>query len=126
VGEGGARALAARARPDAAVVVATSDLGGAEARAARPDAVLWPLYRTALAETLPAAAREALRGTFDVWFGSPSAVEGFARLAPGALARARRVYTFGATTRDEVVARGRADATPVSDAGSAPRPLTDR
>ncbi len=42
-------------------------------------------------------------------FASPSAVRNFERLAPGALARATRVFCHGRTT---LAAVGRADAEP--------------
>jgi uroporphyrinogen-III synthase len=105
---GGGAELAAAARPDAPVVAATSDLGGEEVRRVRPDARLWVLYATVCPEALPAAARAALEGRFDVLFASPSAVRNFERLAPGALARARRVLCHGRTTMEEVARHGRA------------------
>lgn len=103
---GGAADLAAVARPDVPVVAATSDRGGDEARRIRPDVLLWVLYRTVTPATLPEAARAALAGPFDVLFTSPSAVEGFERLAPGMLARARRRLCHGGTTLAAVEARG--------------------
>jgi uroporphyrinogen-III synthase len=104
---GGAAALAAAARPDHPVVTATSDLGGDEVQRVRPDAVRWVLYRTVCPPDLPAAARAALEGSFDVLFTSPSAVRHFDRLAPGALARARRILCHGGTTLAEVTRFGR-------------------
>lgn len=104
---GGGAALAAAARPDAPVIAATSDLGGAEVLRVRPDAAVWVIYRTVCPPALPAEALAALEGPFDVWFTSPSAVRNFARLAPGALARARRVLWFGATTAAEIAKHGR-------------------
>ncbi|MDP2316130.1 MAG: uroporphyrinogen-III synthase [Pseudomonadota bacterium] len=98
---GGGATLAAAARPGP-VICATSDLGGDEVLRVRPDAVRWVLYRTVCPDALPAAAVAALDGPFDVLFTSPSAVRNFDRLAPGALARARRVLCHGATTLAEV------------------------
>lgn len=105
--QGGGAALAAAARPDAPVIAATSDLGGAEVLRVRADAHVWVLYQTVCPPDLPADARAALDGPFDVWFTSPSAVRNFERLAPGALARARRVLWFGATTAAEIEKHGR-------------------
>ncbi len=105
--EGGAAGLARLARPDAPVLFATSDLGGPEVLGVRPDAVRWALYRTACPSRLPEAAVVAMEGAFDVHFASPSAVDHFVRLAPGALARARRVLFHGATTGEAVRRQGR-------------------
>jgi len=103
--EGGGAELARAARPGP-VICATSDIGGDEVLRVRPDAARWVLYRTVCPATLPGEAVAATRGVFDVLFTSPSAVRNFENLAPGALAKARRVLCFGATTCAEVEARG--------------------
>jgi uroporphyrinogen-III synthase len=102
---GGAAALAAAAGPGP-LLYATSDLGGDEVLRVRPDAIRWVLYRTVCPDALPPAALAALAGPFDVLFTSPSAVRNFDQLAPGALARARRILCHGATTRAAVRTMG--------------------
>lgn len=106
----GAAALTMLARPGP-VIVATSDLGGQEVLRVRPDASIWPLYRTECPDSLPDAVRTALALTFDVWFTSPSTVANFEKLAPGALERAREVFWTGETTRIALAARTRRTVT---------------
>lgn len=99
--EGGAAALAARARPGP-VVFATSDLGGEEVWRVRPDAVRWVTYRTEAPDDLPAPARAALAGgAYAVLATSPSALRHLERLAPGAVTHATHVLCHGATTLRE-------------------------
>lgn len=97
---GGGVDLARAARPGPLICV-TSDIGGQEVQKVRPDAVLWVVYRTVCPPSLPPDAIAALEGDFEVLLASPSAVRHFERLAPGALARARRVLCHGATTLAE-------------------------
>lgn len=93
--EGGAAALAARARPGV-VLVLTSDLGGDEALRVRPDAIVVPTYRTLPVESLPAFDRP-----YSLYAASPSALRVFDALVPGGVAGAERVYARGATTLAE-------------------------
>lgn len=102
---GGGEDLARRARPGPVICV-TSDIGGDEVRKVRPDARMWVVYRTVCPPALPEAARAALDGEFELFFASPSAIRNFARLAPGALARARRVLCHGRTTLEEATRLG--------------------
>lgn len=95
--EGGAAALAGRARPGP-VVLFTSDLGGDEALSVRPDLRVVPVYKTVAPPDLPEAAWAALSGDYALLAASPSALRYFDLLAPGAVARARRVWCRGATT----------------------------
>ena len=95
--EGGGRALAAAAG-EGSLLLLTSDLGGAEVRARRPDVQVVPVYRTVRPTALPQAALAAMEGEFDLLFASPSAVENFVLLAPGRLPQARRCYAHGAST----------------------------
>lgn len=90
--EGGAAALAARARPGV-VLVLTSDLGGEEVLRVRPDAVVIPTYRTCPVGELPTFAEP-----YSLLAASPSALRAFEALRPGGVARAERVYARGATT----------------------------
>lgn len=89
---GGAADLARRAGPGPLLLVA-SDLAGAELRPVRPDVVHLVSWRT-----LPAAALELPDGPFDVLFASPSAVDAFVGLAPGAAIR--HAWCHGRTTLD--------------------------
>ncbi len=100
----GGGALATLARPGP-VVLATSNLGGEEVLRVRPDAVIWPLYRTCCPDALPEDAIAALQAPFDVWFTSPSTIANFDRLAPGALTRAREIFWSGDTTRTALATR---------------------
>lgn len=103
---GGASALARAARRDAYVLHATSDLGGAEVLRVRPDARIWVVYRTACPASLPPSALAALGGPYEVLFCSPSAIDHFERLAPGALIRADAVLCHGRTTLAALARRG--------------------
>lgn len=95
---GGAAELARRARPGLPLVAPTSDLGGEELRAARPDAIRVVVYRTVCPARLPEDARAALAGPYALVAASPSALHHLEALAPGAVARAEQVYAWGATT----------------------------
>jgi uroporphyrinogen-III synthase len=106
VAEGGAAALAALAGP-APLVHLTSDLGGAESAKSRPDRVLWTGYRVVCPASLPDPVMKALRGpSYALWFGSPSAVQNFETLAPGAVLKASRVWAHGGTTLAELEGMG--------------------
>lgn len=105
--EGGGAALASAAG-NGRLLLLTSDLGGAELRAQRPDTQIVVVYRTACPTRLPDAAILAMEADFDVHFASPSAVENFVRLAPGRLERARRCYAHGGSTVAALRSRGRA------------------
>ena len=113
---GGGAALAAVTRPGP-VLLATSDIGGDEVLRVRPDTMRWVTYQTVCPADLPAAARAALLGAYEVLAASPSALRNLEALAPGAVARARCIRAWGGTTRAAALALG---ATRVEDA-----PLVD-
>ncbi len=102
--EGGGRELAAAARPGR-VLALTSDRGGDEVLAVRPDAVRVVCYRTAPTAALPAAAHAATAGRYDVLFASPSAVSAFLALAASTVGL-RRAFCVGRTTLDAALAIG--------------------
>lgn len=108
---GGGAELARAARPGVPLVAPTSDLGGDEVRRVRPDAEAVVAYRTTCPERLPDDARAALAGPFRLYAASPSALKNLETLAPGAVARAERVYAHGATTADAARALGARDVT---------------
>ncbi|MBM4366817.1 MAG: hypothetical protein FJ102_11440 [Deltaproteobacteria bacterium] len=89
----------------AEAVLLTSDLGVANAQR-------WPglravaTHRTTCPPSLPGEAVAALAGDYAVLVASPSAVVNLERLAPGALARARRVLCHGGSTLDAARAHG--------------------
>jgi uroporphyrinogen-III synthase len=93
---GGAAELVAGVDPKLAVLL-TSDLGVERAKR-WPDLLAVATHRTAAAEALPDVALSAMKGEFDLLFASPSAVDAFARLAPGQIVRARRVRCHGTST----------------------------
>ncbi|MBM4391860.1 MAG: uroporphyrinogen-III synthase [Deltaproteobacteria bacterium] len=86
-------------------VLLTSDLGVENARR-------WPglravaTHRTTCPPSLPGEAVTALAGEYAVLVASPSAVTNLERLAPGAIARARRVLCHGQSTLDAARAHG--------------------
>ena len=84
----------------------TSDRGGAESAKVRPDRILWVGYRVGCPDQLDPAVWSAMEGPFALWFGSPSAVQNFSTLAPGAIDRAAIVWAHGATTVREVLGHG--------------------
>lgn len=104
--EGGARALAACVGATRLPVLLGSDLAGAELLAVRPEARHVVAYRAACPAALPPAAVDAMRGDFAVAFASPSAVDHFVALAPGALERASARWCHGRTTAAAIGARG--------------------
>ncbi len=95
----GGAASGARIARRGPLIHLTSDLGGAESFAVRPDRTLWIGYRTVCPDALPEPVQAALElGPYALWFGSPSAVHHLDRLAPGALGRAENVWAHGGTT----------------------------
>lgn len=88
---GGGAALASLAR--GVPIVLRSDIGGEEIRERLPEVIDWVAYRT----TCP--TRIELPEPCEILVMSPSAVINLERRAPGALARATRVWWMGGTTR---------------------------
>ncbi len=86
-------------------VLLTSDLGVQNARR-------WPqlravaTHRTTCPPALPDEARASLGGEYAVLVASPSAVINLEALAPGSVARARRVLCHGRSTLDAARAHG--------------------
>lgn len=103
--EGGGAALVAFARPGP-VVLATSDLGGDDVLAARPDTVVWVTHVTRPPRSLPADALAALSTSYELLAGSPSALRHLDQLVPGAVARCARALCHGASTADTARALG--------------------
>ena len=110
--EGGGAALVTAARPGP-VVLATSDLGGEDVLAARPDAVVWVTHVTRPPACLPADAVAALTADYELLAGSPSALRHLDQLLPGAVARCARALCHGASTADTARALGAPVVTPV-------------
>jgi uroporphyrinogen-III synthase len=104
--DGGAAALARRCGTGRVPVLVGSDRAGDEVRSVRTDTRLVIAYRTVAPAALPADALDATRGEFDLVFASPSAVENFAALVPGAIERASARWCLGRTTAAAVQARG--------------------
>ena len=88
---GGGAALAALAR--GVPIVLRSDIGGEEIRERLPAVLDWVAYRTVCPD------RIELPEPCEILVMSPSAVINLERRAPGALARATRVWWMGGTTR---------------------------
>jgi len=82
------------------VLLLTSDLGVVEAGRRWPALAAVATHRTRCPAALPPPAQALLASgaAYDVLVASPSAVENFELLSPGALRRARRVYCHGRST----------------------------
>lgn len=82
------------------VVLLTSDLGVAQAARRWPEVAAIATHHTTCPPSLTPAALDLLASgaPFDVLLASPSAAANLEHLAPGALARARRVYCHGRST----------------------------
>ncbi len=92
----------------ASTLLLTSDLGAHTAARRWPTMAVLVTHRTVAPASLPAPAAALLAsGTaFAVFFASPSAVENFEHLAPGAAARAAARYVHGASTAAALTALG--------------------
>ncbi len=107
--DGGATELMALVDPAQSLLL-TSDIGAARARRTWPRLEVLVTHVTGCPESLPSPALAALRSgaPYDVLVASPSAATNLERLAPGALASARRVLCHGASTLTTARALGAA------------------
>lgn len=92
----------------ASTLLLTSDLGAEHAGRRWPTLAVLVTHRTVAPTSLPEAAVALLASgaAYAVFFASPSAVENFEHLAPGATARAAARYVHGASTAAALTARG--------------------
>ena len=92
----------------ATTLLLTSDLGAEHAARRWPTLAVLVTHRTVAPAALPPAALSLLASgaAYAVFFASPSAVENFERLAPGAAARASARYIHGVSTAAALAARG--------------------